>query len=145
MSLIFLRLHPSVSSLRNRICFDEGAVQLFSLVRFSLHCNIACCFSSIAAVRVSALETKLGIYNPEKDLAKIQSQISNILYFRKEKIYLPRKSVCSSNLETIFSFCPASPRKRRPKRARIAPPRRLSRPCVSDLLRCIRPKAGNAP
>ncbi len=92
MSLIFLRLHPSASSLRNRICFDEGAVQLFSLVRFSLHCNIACCFSSIAAVQVSELKTKLGIYNPEKDLAETQSQIPQI-YFRKRDKYFPKKSV----------------------------------------------------
>ncbi len=31
---------------------------------------------------------------------------------------------------------------RRPGRARITPPRLLSRPCVSDLLRSKRPKAG---
>jgi hypothetical protein len=43
-----------------------------------------------------------------------------------------------------YRNCPVSPRKRRPKGAQIALPRRLSRPCVFDLLRCIRPKAGNA-
>ena len=52
----------------------------------------------------------------------------------------------SSTLVAVNRFdCPASPRKRRPKRARIAPPHRLSRPCVSDVLRCIRPKTGNEP
>ncbi len=45
----------------------------------------------------------------------------------------------------LKTHCPASPRKRRPKRTQIAPPHRLSRPCLFDLLRCIRPKAGNAP
>ncbi len=40
-----------------------------------------------------------------------------------------------------YYFLSRESRWRRPRRVRITPPRLLSRPCVSDLLWCIRPKA----